>query len=90
MVQTAQARIGRSPDRWRQNGFWARRFLAEAETGAVVVIIRRVGGKKPLEVALVQGDDVVEQIAPAACRSSKPRGALKHTCSGLSWPEALN
>jgi hypothetical protein len=23
-------------------------------------------GEKPLEVALVQGDDVVEQIAPAA------------------------
>ena len=34
--------------------------------GAVVVIIRRVGGEKPLEVALVQGDDVVEQIAPEA------------------------
>ena len=34
--------------------------------GAVVVIIRRVCGEKPLEVALVQGDDVVEQIAPAA------------------------
>jgi hypothetical protein len=33
---------------------------------AVVMIIRRVRGQKPLEVALVQGDDVVEQIAPAA------------------------
>ena len=32
---------------------------------AVIVMIRRVRGKKLLEMALVQGDDVVEQIAPA-------------------------
>src|ERR1700746_3021662 len=44
----------------------ARSFHPAAEMGAVVVIIRRVCGEKPLEVALVQGDDVVEQIAPAA------------------------
>jgi hypothetical protein len=29
--------------------------LAEAKMGAVVVIIRRIRGEKPLEVALVQG-----------------------------------
>jgi len=34
--------------------------------GAVGVMIRRVRGEKTLEVPLVQGDDVVEQIAPAA------------------------
>jgi hypothetical protein len=33
---------------------------------AVIMIIRRVCGKKPLEMALVQGDDVVEQVASAA------------------------
>jgi hypothetical protein len=36
---------------------------------AVIVIIRRVPGEKTLEMALVQGDDVVEQIAPAAALS---------------------
>jgi hypothetical protein len=44
----------------------ARSFFVEAKMRAVVMIIRRVRGQKPLEVALVQGDDVVEQIAPAA------------------------
>ena len=34
--------------------------------GAVVVTIGRVRGDKPLEMPLVQGDDVVEQIAPEA------------------------
>src|SRR4029077_4297174 len=54
---------GRSPDRWLQSRFCGQ---SEAEMGAVVVIIRRVRGEKSLEVAPLQGDDVVEQIAPAA------------------------
>ena len=33
---------------------------------AVVMIIRRVRGKKPLQMARVQSDNVVEQIAAAA------------------------
>jgi len=47
---------------------------------AVIMIIRRVCGKKPLEMALVQGDDVVEQVASAAAhpafRNSVLPGAL--------------
>jgi len=47
---------------------------------AVIVIIRRVRGEKTLEMTLVQGDDVVEQIAPAAAhpafRNSVLPGAL--------------
>jgi len=34
---------------------------------AVIMIIRRVRGKKPLQTARVQSDDVVEQIAAADC-----------------------
>jgi hypothetical protein len=41
---------------------------------AVVMIIRRVRGKKPLQMARVQGDDVVEQIAAAA-----PHPTLGHS-----------
>jgi hypothetical protein len=33
---------------------------------AVVMIIRRIRGKEPLQMARVQSDDVVEQIAAAA------------------------
>ena len=54
--------------------------------GAVVVIIRRVRGEKPLEVALVQADDVVEQIAPAAAypafRNTVLPGALDRGLHG--------
>jgi hypothetical protein len=46
--------------------------------GAVIVIIRRERGEKPLEVGLVQGDDVVEQIAPAAAYP-----AFRHTVWGF-------
>jgi hypothetical protein len=38
---------------------------------AVVMIIRRVRGKKPLQMARVQSDDVVEQIAAAAPHPTK-------------------
>ena len=41
---------------------------------AVVMIIRRVHGKKPLQMARVQSDDVVEQIAAAA-----PHPTLGHS-----------
>ena len=58
----------------------ARGFLAKPEMRAVIMVIRRVCGEKPLEMALVQGDDVVEQIASAAAhpafRNSVLPGAL--------------
>jgi hypothetical protein len=41
---------------------------------AVVMIIRGVRGKKPLQMARVQSDDVVEQIAAAA-----PHPTLGHS-----------
>ena len=41
---------------------------------AVVMIIRRVRGKEPLQMARVQSDDVVEQIAAAA-----PHPTLGHS-----------
>jgi hypothetical protein len=51
--------------------------------GAVVVIIRRVWGEKPLEVALVQGDDVVEQIAPAAAYPAFRQGLWIDVCTAV-------
>ena len=80
MVQTAQSRVADHRAGGRRTDSAARGFLAEAKMRAVIVIIRRVRGKKPLEMALVQGDDVVEQIAPAAAhpafRNSVLPGAL--------------
>jgi hypothetical protein len=52
----------------------ARSFFVEAKMRAVVMIIRRVRGKKPLQMARVQSDDVVEQIAAAA-----PHPTLGHS-----------
>jgi hypothetical protein len=44
----------------------ARSFFVEAKMRAVVMIIGRVRGKKPLQMARIQSDDVVEQIVAAA------------------------
>ena len=66
MVQTAQSRMADHRTGGRRTDSAARGFLVKAEMRAVIMIIRRLCGKKPLEMALVQGDDVVEQIAPAA------------------------
>ena len=49
-------------------------FFVEAKMRAVVMIIRRVRGKKPLQMARVQSDDVVEQVAAAA-----PHPTLGHS-----------
>jgi hypothetical protein len=73
MVQTAQSRMADHRTGDCSTDFAARSFLAEAKIGAVGVMIRRVRGEKPLEVALVQGDDVVEQIAPGSCLRSVPQ-----------------
>jgi len=66
MVQAAQARMADHRTGDRRTDSAARGFLAEAKMRAVIVIIRGVRGEQPLEMALVQGDDMVEQIAPAA------------------------
>src|ERR1700746_532533 len=49
-------------------------FFVEAQMRAVVMIIRRIRGKKPIQMARVQSDDVVEQIAAAA-----PHPTLGHS-----------
>ena len=73
MVQTAQSHIADHRTGGGRTDSAARRFLAEAKMRAVVVIIRRGRGEKPLEVALVQGNDVVEPIAPGSCLPSVPQ-----------------
>jgi len=78
MVQTTRMADHRTGGRRTDSA--ARGFLADAKMRAVIVIIRRVRGEKTLEMTLVQGDDVVEQIAPAAAhpafRNSVLPGAL--------------
>ena len=43
-----------------------RRLLIQPEVGSVVVIIGNVLGEESLQMALIQGDYVVEQVAAAA------------------------
>jgi hypothetical protein len=86
MVQTTQSRMADHRTGGCRTDSAARRFLAEAKMGAVGVMIRRVRGEKPLEVVLVQRDDVVEQIAPAAAypafRNAVLPGALDRGLHG--------
>src|ERR1039458_8812197 len=44
----------------------SRRLLLQPEVGSVVVIIGNVLGEESLQMALIQGDHVVEQVAAAA------------------------
>src|ERR1035441_2474838 len=44
----------------------SRRLLVQPEVGSVVVIIGNVLGEESLQMALIQGDHVVEQVAAAA------------------------
>src|SRR5262249_52888406 len=43
-----------------------RRFFVEPEVRAIVVVVSHVLGEHPTEMALVQDDDVVEQLAAHA------------------------
>ena len=52
-------------------------LFVQTEMGAVVMVIRDELQEESLEMALVQRDDLIEQLAPAACASSKPRALLK-------------
>src|ERR1035437_3123548 len=44
----------------------SRRLLVQPQVGSVVVIIGNVLGEESLQMALIQGDHVVEQVAAAA------------------------
>src|ERR1017187_5360890 len=44
----------------------SRRLLIQPEVGSVVVIIGNVLGEESLQMSLIQGDYVVEQVAAAA------------------------
>src|SRR5664280_2681883 len=44
----------------------SRRLLLQPQVGSVVVIIGNVLGEESLQMALIQGDHVVEQVAAAA------------------------
>jgi len=60
MVQAAESRVRNNPTlRCRRNSA-VRRFLVQSEVSAVIVIIAEVLGEKPLQVALIQCDDMVE------------------------------
>ena len=41
-------------------------MFAESQVGAVFMIVADVIGKEPFQVMRVQGNDVIQQIAPTA------------------------
>src|ERR1035438_7245936 len=80
MVQTAQSHVRNHSTGRRRADSSARCFFTQPEMRSVAMIIRDILGQKPPEMALVQGDDVVKQLAPAtanpAFRNSVLPGAL--------------
>ena len=66
MVQTAQSRMRNDPTRRRRADSPTRGLLTQPEMGSVVMVVRDVLGQEPPEMALVQRNDVIEQITSAA------------------------
>jgi hypothetical protein len=60
VVQAAESRVrnNTTPSCRTNSTAWC--FLVQSEVGAVIVIIADVVGKKSLQVALVQSDDMVK------------------------------
>ena len=68
MVQIAQSRVRNHQIRRRTTDSAARCLFAQPEMDSVVMIIREVLGQEPPEMALVQRDDMIEQIAAATAK----------------------
>jgi hypothetical protein len=66
MVQTAQSRMADHRTGRRGTDSAARGFLAETKMRAVLVMVGDVFGKKPLQVPLIESNDMVEQLAATA------------------------
>ena len=43
-----------------------RRFLPEAEMRAILMVVTDVLREQPLEMAFIEGNDVIQQVTPAA------------------------
>ena len=70
MVQTAQSRMADHRTGRRGTDSAARGFLAETKMRAILVMVGDVLGKEPLQMPLVQSNDMVEQLAATAPHSA--------------------
>ena len=71
---TPQSIIGKHPTRGYAASSATRRSLTQSKVRAVLVMVRDVLGKEPLQVLLVESNHMVEQLAAAA-----PHPTLGHT-----------
>src|ERR1700756_4938141 len=74
MVQTTQSRMADHRTGRRGTDSAARGFLAETKMRAVLVMVGDVFGKEPLQVPLIESNDLVEQLTTTA-----PHPALGNT-----------
>ena len=61
-------------------------MLAQPEMGPVVMVVGDVIREEPLEVALVQRNDLVEQLAPAAADPAFRDSILPRALDGGLYP----
>ena len=76
VVQTAQSCIGdqRAGRRRTDSASW--RFLAQPKMSSVVMMVSDVLGQKPPEMALVPGEDVVQQLTSATAHPALGHSVL--------------
>ncbi len=82
VVQTAQSRLRNDATGCCGADSAARCFFMQPEMGAVVIIVRDILRQKPPEMSLVQGDDVVEQLATAAANPAFRNSVLPRALDG--------
>jgi hypothetical protein len=68
MVETTQSRMADHRTGGRGTDSAARGFLAETEMRAVLVMVGDVFGKEPLQMPLIESNDMVEQLAAPSAR----------------------
>jgi len=82
MLHTAEARLRNDSAPIDRANSASRSLLPQAEVSSVLLVVADIFGEQQSQVALVEGDDVVQQIAPATlhpplCSSVLPKTPVR-------------
>ncbi len=80
VMQPAEARMGANTTGTRTSSSANRRFLAEPEVSPVFVIIAHVLSQEPLQMLFVDGNHMIQQIAPTTLDPAFLHAVLPETC----------
>jgi hypothetical protein len=79
MPQTADSRLRNDSAPIDRANSASRSLLSQAEVSLVLLVVADALGEQQSQMALVEGDDVVQQIAPATLRPTLCSSVLPRT-----------